>query len=171
MFGHKLKAKELTGQELNTNLQSMQIESESSTLIDHSEGADRQLSISTHKHSNFDGKIYILRCSSVSEAQKWTETCRRLHELAIRKHNRQFSQQRIQRRIESFYAHSSFQTLFAWLILGNFMASMLELQFRDPSLVSTFKVVDVVFTVIFLVELLMVRAKKRYSTIVACSTI
>ena len=168
MFGHKLKAKELTGQQLNNNLQSMQVEAESTTLVDHSEGADHQLSISTHKHSNFDGKVYILKCKSSAEAQRWTETCSRLHAHAIRVHNRQFSQQRIQRQIEAVYGHKAFQTIFAWLIIGNFMASMLELQLRDASLVSTFKIVDVIFTLIFLIELLMVRAKEGYSTIFAC---
>jgi len=77
-----------------------------------------------------------------------------LKQIAVRNFKRKFSIRRWQRRIDMVYGHTYFQSVMALLIMTNFVISMIELQLRDSSLDFFFAAADVVFTIVFLLELI-----------------
>ena len=129
------------------------------------EGEDRGLVIHTLTTGVFDGKTYFLRCENVETSKKWAETANKALNGAKKRHALLLTQ----RRVESVYMHPLFQGLIAVLIMANFLSSMAELQIRDRES-KVFEYLDVFFTIIFLVELIM-NSKCIYSTCIVYMSI
>ena len=71
-------------------------------------------------------------------------------------YNRRVSKERVQRHLRKIHDHMIFQTTVAILILANFVSSMVQLQIKvDAENVRVFNALDIAFTLIFLLELLL----------------
>jgi len=66
------------------------------------------------------------------------------------------SKERVQRQLRRIHDHKIFQTAVAILILANFVSSVVQLQIKlDKHNARVFDALDVAFTIIFLLELLL----------------
>jgi len=66
------------------------------------------------------------------------------------------SKERVQRHLRKIHDHMIFQTTVAILILANFVSSMVQLQIKvDAENARVFSALDIAFTLIFLLELLL----------------
>jgi hypothetical protein len=66
------------------------------------------------------------------------------------------SKEKVQRQLRKVFDHKIFQSSMAILILANFVSSMLQLQIPlDEYGLSVFETLDVVFTIVFLLELIL----------------
>ena len=114
----------------------------------------RCVKITTNLDGAFGGKSYVLRFRAEDDAEAFDTAVREAHAGCLAEYRFSLAKQRIQRRLNVIYGHSAVQTTMALLILANFIASMVELQLRGTS-PKLFKTLDVVFTLIFLCELLL----------------
>ena len=110
--------------------------------------------ITTNLDGAFGGKSYVLRFRTEEDADAFDSVVREAHTDCLAEYRFSLAKQRIQRKLHDFYGHTAVQTTMALLILANFVASMVELQLRGTS-PKLFKTLDVVFTLIFLCELLL----------------
>ena len=91
---------------------------------------------------------------------EWVEAIGAAQKAAIESHKKQRRIATLQEKIHAVYAHTAFQFLVAFMIATNFIVSAYELQTKysdrlpGSSHDNAFKVVDFVFAIIFLVELL-----------------
>jgi len=70
--------------------------------------------------------------------------------------SRRVSKERVQRQLRRIHDHKIFQTAVAILILANFVSSVVQLQIKlDKHNARVFDALDVAFTIIFLLELLL----------------
>lgn len=114
----------------------------------------RQISVHTVPDGPFGGAVYLLRCSDQAQAHEWVQAATKCREKMSERFGWWASKNLIQRRLQKIYTNPYCQTLVAALIMANFCASMVELQMRGMHL-EIFKTLDVAFTVIFLLELLL----------------
>jgi hypothetical protein len=114
----------------------------------------RQIAIHTVTEGPFRGAVYLLRCSDEAQAHEWIQVAAKCREKACERFGWWSAKNLIQRRLQKIYTSPYCQTLVASLILGNFCTTMVELQMRGKHL-EIFKTLDVVFTIIFLIELLL----------------
>ena len=69
-------------------------------------------------------------------------------------YNRRVSKERIQKQLRAVHDHKIFQTAVALMILGNFFCSMVQLQMElGEAEMRVFDQLDVIFTLVFLLEL------------------
>ena len=66
------------------------------------------------------------------------------------------SKEKVQRQLRKVFDHKIFQSSMAILILANFVSSMIQLQIHlDDHDSRVFDILDVVFTILFLLELIL----------------
>ena len=97
--------------------------------------------------------MYLLRCRDEEEALEWVQAASRCRDDVNQRYRWWLHKNRIQRRLQTIYTHPYTQTLVALLILANYVTSMVELEVRGAHQ-ETFASLDVIFTLIFLAELL-----------------
>ena len=112
--------------------------------------------IKTDANGIFQGKVYYFKCQDEEEADHFVEEASRLHSADISKHRKRRLGHRLRSEIRTVYEHIYFQAFIAVMIMGNFFCSMIELQIPvTEEQKKLFAIMDVAFTVIFLIELVM----------------
>lgn len=162
-LGKDLNGKPLTGAGLDKALQkaaslphdqSVSLSGTAGQRAPSQEQGCRQIAITTAIDSPFGGAVYLLRCSDEAEALEWVQQASRCREEVNSRYHWWLSKNRIQRRLQRVYTHPYCQTIVAFLIMANFVTSMVELELRGVHR-EIFQSLDLVFTLIFLVELIL----------------
>jgi Ca2+-binding EF-hand superfamily protein len=97
-----------------------------------------------------------MRADSQQLARSFVDVTLKLQEVADNEYKRKQRLQLVQKQIQAFYTNSYFQSLIVFLILGNIACAIVELQIHpEGQLAFIFYVLDVIFTLAFLIELLL----------------
>ena len=116
----------------------------------------RDFVIETLKDSYNDGKTYYIRGRTEVESKNFLGVLQELEKDAKLTYGRKRKIETTQKWLRSCYSNPFFQSFVALVIFANFVASMLELQLRpDGAQREMFRMIDVGFTLIFVVELLL----------------
>ena len=116
----------------------------------------REFVLETDDSSKSKGKVYFLRADTPAESNLFIETTY-IHKQESAQYFRRLQRgRRLRKSLSRLQTNSAFQALMASMIVANFIVSMVELEIHPVgSVAKIFTNLDIVFTIIFLLELLL----------------
>ena len=116
----------------------------------------REFVLETDDSSKSKGKVYFLRADTPAESNLFIETTY-IHKQESAQYFRRLQRgRRLRKNLSRLQTNSVFQALMASMIVANFIVSMVELEIHPVgSVARIFTNLDIVFTIIFLLELLL----------------